>query len=584
MGEQKNLFLAIVLSMAVIFAFQFFFTDQNAVRQAQQEQQAAQTGGEISTGGSIVPAAPGTEPGAPDSTVPMSKSRNEILAEGPRLKIETANINGSVALTGGRIDDIVLLDYRETVKPDSPNIVLFAPPGSAKPYYAEYGWVPGANGAAAPKLPSRDTVWTASADTLTPETPVTLSWDNGEGLRFERELSFAGQYMLNVTQRIVNTGTESVTVSPYALISRADTPETLGFYILHEGPLGVLNDTLTEIDYDDIVEEQLIKEQSTGGWVGITDKYWLSALIPDQSAPFTADFVHRVLEGRDRFQVDFVRDTATLEPGGSYEVKSHLFAGAKRVDLIDHYQDTLGIQKFDLSIDWGWFYFLTRPIYYVLHEIYKYVGNYGVAIILLTILLKIILFPLANKSYKSMAKMKKLQPKMLELRERYGDDKQRLQKEMMELYKREKANPASGCLPILVQIPIFFALYKVLFVTIEMRQAPFFGWIQDLSVPDPTTLFNLYGLIPWTPPEWLIPIGIWPTLMGISMFLQQKLNPQPPDPTQAKIMMMLPFVFTFLLASFPAGLVIYWTVNNVLSIAQQWVIMRSHGVEAPAKT
>ncbi|PPR76228.1 MAG: Membrane protein insertase YidC, partial [Alphaproteobacteria bacterium MarineAlpha3_Bin4] len=406
---------------------------------------------------------------------------------------------------------------------------------------------------------------------------VTLSWDNGDGLVFHRTYAIDDNYMVSITQRLANNGPRAVAVHPYGLISRRGTPETTGFYILHEGLLGVFDGTLSEIDYDDLQETGLIEQRSTGGWLGITDKYWLAALIPDQTTTTTSRFLHRIASGVDKYQVDYRGPKLVAPAGGGVETRNHLFTGAKEVLLMDGYEKAYGIDRFELAIDWGWFYFLTKPIFYSLLWINDHVFNLGLAILLLTVVIKLAFFPLANKSYTSMSKMKKLQPEMTKMRERFGDDKVKLNQEMMALYKREKVNPASGCLPIVVQIPVFFALYKVLFVTIEMRHAPFFGWIQDLSAPDPTTVFNLFGVLPWTPPEFLM-IGVWPLLMGITMFLQQKLNPQPTDPVQAKIFLFLPIMFTFLLARFPAGLVIYWAWNNLLSMLQQWVIMRRMGI------
>jgi YidC/Oxa1 family membrane protein insertase len=477
-------------------------------------------------------------------------------------------------LAGGDIDDLLLIDYREELDPDSQEIVLLSPSGAPKAYYARFGWV-GADGV---RVPDADTPWRADSTTLKPGRPVTLRWENGAGLRFTRILALDENYMFTVTQRAENDGAEAVKLFPYGLISRRGTPDVTGFYILHEGLLGVFDETLKEVDYDDLQETGVVQQSSRGGWIGITDKYWLAALVPDQKALAKTRFVHRRDDGADMYQVDFLGEQMELAPGATVETQSYVFAGAKEVALLDGYESELGIARFDLAIDFGWFYFLTKPIFYVLIYINERVGNYGVAILLLTVLIKLIFFPLANKSYKSMSKMKKLQPEVIKLREQFGEDKARLNQEMMALYKREKANPASGCLPIVVQIPVFFALYKVLFVTIEMRHAPFFGWIHDLSAPDPTTVFNLFGLIPLNLPDFLM-IGVWPLLMGLTMFLQQKLNPQPADPMQAKIFMFLPIMFTFLLARFPAGLVIYWAWNNLLSIIQQKVIMVRMGVK-----
>jgi len=443
--------------------------------------------------------------------------------------------------------------------------------------------VAGSTDAPGKLAPPPDALWTANRRQLTPDTPVTLTWNNGGPLQFERTIAVDADFMFTITQRVTNTGSETTSLFPYGLISRTDEPETLGFFILHEGPIGVLDGTLDEIDYSDLRSSGPVTRTSTGGWIGITDKYWLAALVPDQTVVATERFHYATRDGREKFQVDYLSPEMTIGPGQKVEITNHLFAGAKEVTLLDKYRDELGITRFDLAVDFGWFYFLTKPFFYVLNDFYGWLGNFGLAILLFTVLVRIVFFPLANKSFKAMRKLKDLQPKMMELREKFSDDKQKMQQEVMALYKREKANPMSGCLPILLQIPVFFALYKVLFVSIEMRQAPFFGWIQDLSERDPTSLFNLFGLLPFTPPEFL-GIGVWPLLMGLTMFLQQKLNPAPPDPIQAKVLMMLPIVFTFLFATFPAGLVIYWTWNNILSIAQQWVIMRRANKVQPAPT
>jgi YidC/Oxa1 family membrane protein insertase len=592
MIDNKNMILAIVLSVVILLVSEMFFKmegppvspEQQAQQAQQQAQQQAGTAptapaqsGNVPTPGAAGSAQPGavpSAPGAPGSPQPASgASRADVLAQGGRIRIETPRLTGSIALKGGVIDDLLLADYRETLDPNSDNIVVLSPKGLANAYYAQFGWVP----AGKLRVPSADTVWSASADKLTPETPVTLTWNNGEGLTFKRTYALDANFMFTVTQEVVNGTGAAKALHAYGLVSRRGTPETTGFYILHEGLLGVFNETLSEIDYDDLRDDGQIKQTSTGGWIGITDKYWLAALVPDQKAETHSRFLHTKQDGDDTYQVDFVGPALSAAPGASAKSVNHLFVGAKEVRLLDSYEQELGVGRFDLAIDFGWFYFLTKPIFYALLWLENHVLNLGVAILLLTVGIKLAFFPLANKSYRSMSKMKKLQPKMTELRERYGDDKMRLNQEMMDLYKKEKVNPASGCLPILIQIPVFFALYKVLFVTIEMRHAPFFGWIQDLSAPDPTSLFNLFGLIPWSPPEFML-IGIWPLIMGVTMFLQQKLNPQPADPVQAKIFLFLPLFFTFLLARFPAGLVIYWAWNNLLSILQQWVIMRRMGL------
>jgi YidC/Oxa1 family membrane protein insertase len=427
-------------------------------------------------------------------------------------------------------------------------------------------------------VPDNKTRWTADRTTLTPEQPVTLSWDNGHGLRFSRQYALDRDFMFTVTSRVENTGAQPVTLLPYALIARSGTPPTSGYYILHEGPIAVLNDRLKEIDYKDVVKAGAtgVSDSSTGGWLGITDKYWLVSLIPDQKEAIKARFVHSEPDKRDRYQADYLGAEREVAPGSSTTETYRLFAGAKEVKLLARYRDELGILKFDDAVDWGWFYFLTKPIFQALDWIYGMVGNFGIAILILTVAIKALFFPLANRSYVMMSKMKALTPEMTKMRERFGEDKQRLNQEMMALYKRQKVNPLSGCLPIVLQIPVFFSLYKTLFVTIEMRHAPFYGWIHDLSAPDPTTVLNLFGLIPFTPPAILDPIslGAWPIIMGITMFLQQRLNPQPADPVQAKVFMFMPIIFTFMLGRFAVGLVIYWSWNNLLSMAQQWLIMQ----------
>jgi YidC/Oxa1 family membrane protein insertase len=580
MLDNKNLILAVFLSVAILFGFHLLtqmLHPPSAPAPAPSQTQSSRpttpaTPPAAVLGGAIAP------PGAATGAAPAptgALSRRQILAQSPRVRIDTPSVHGSIALIGGRIDDVTLANYRETIDPTSPEIVLFSPQGTPDAYFAELGWV--APGSSAP-VPDTTTPWTADNDTLTPEHPVTLTWDNGQGLTFKRTYAIDERYMFTLRQSVESRRSEPVSLLPYALVSRYGSPPTSGFFILFEGPLGVFNGTLEEVKYKDLQEKGVITHHTTGGWIGITDKFWQSVLIPDQKQPVTARFVYQRMHDTNQYQVDLLGQQQMLSAGSSIETESRLFAGAKVVTLIDHYEEKYGIEKFYLSVDWGWFRFLTRPVFYFLNYLHGVVGNFGIAILLLTVALKLVFFPLANKSYKAMSQMRKLQPEMMRLRERFGDDKVRLNQEMMALYKREKVNPASGCLPIVIQIPVFFALYKVLFVTIEMRHAPFYGWIRDLSAPDPTSIANLFGLIPWDPPQFLM-IGAWPLIMGVTMFLQQKLNPQPPDPIQAKMFTVLPVVFTFMLAHFPAGLVIYWTWNNILSIVQQWVIMRRMGVK-----
>ncbi|WP_018700620.1 membrane protein insertase YidC [Amorphus coralli] len=585
--ENKNFILAIALSLAVLIGWQYFLVEpQQAERRAAQQEQAEQAattpGSNVPqpTDGTASPSATSSAPSAGGQIAPAA-DRPAALAATSRLPIETDRVEGSINLQGGRIDDLRLKDYHETVDPSSPTIVLFSPSGAPDPYYAEFGWVAGGQGDAKVQVPGPDTEWEVDgAGKLTQDTPVTVKWTNDAGITFTRTYAIDDNYMFTVTQGVTNDTPNAVTLYPYGLISRHGEPEVSGFFVLHEGPIGVFGEEgLEEFSYDDLVDDgPITPTKSSGGWLGFTDKYWAATLVPNPGSQFQPRLSATQRDGKPIFQTDFLEDAVTIQPGQSGEARNLLFAGAKEVDVISGYESSLGIEKFDLLIDWGWFYFLTKPMFYALDFFYKLVGNFGVAILIVTVLVKAIFFPLANKAYVSMSKMKKLQPEMVKLRERYKDDRVKQQQAMMEIYKKEKINPVSGCIPILIQIPVFFALYKVILVTIEMRHAPFFGWIQDLSAPDPTTIFNLFGLIPWDPPSFLM-IGIWPLIMGVTMWLQMKMNPTPPDPTQAMIFNWMPVIFTFMLASFPAGLVIYWAWNNALSVLQQYVIMRRQGVK-----
>jgi YidC/Oxa1 family membrane protein insertase len=505
-------------------------------------------------------------------------TRSAAIEAIPRVRVETPSLTGSISLAGGRIDDLVLAKYRETVDPKSPNVVLFSPSGAPHPYYAEYGWVAG-SGTSQP-MPGRDTLWRAEKDgPLTPGSPVTLIWDNGQGLVFRRTFAVDTEYLFTVKDEVVNRTGAEVTLHPFALISRHGTPPTAGYYILHEGPIGVMGDAgLQQLHYADLLKDGGNKSfKQTGGWLGMTDKYWAAALVPGQSTPYEATFSGKKGE-REYFQTDLLMAGVAIPPGGEGSNVSNLFAGAKQVSVIDAYQEKLNAKNFNLLIDWGWFWFITQPLFKLLHWLSHVLGNYGLAILATTVLVKAAFFPLANKSYESMAKMKKLQPEMEKIRERFKDDRVKQQQELMALYKNQKINPMAGCLPIVLQIPVFFALYKVLFITIDMRQAPFFGWIKDLSAPDPTSVFNLFGLLPYHVPE-MLHVGAWPLVMGLTMWVQMQLNPQQPDPVQQKIFNWMPVVFTFMLASFPSGLVIYWAWNNVLSLLQQYTIMRRNNAE-----
>lgn len=569
--DQKRLFVAIAVSIAILLGFQLLVAPHlphpPPMRQ-QTASSAAQPGAVVpDQGAQGAEAARPVEPGVPTKDT-------------PRLRIAGGRVQGSMSLLGAQLDDLVLSDYRETLAADSPLVRLLEPRSSARPYYVQYGWsaAPGTTA----KLPDNTTIWTASDPELTTAHPVMLSWNNGEGLTFEIVLTVDDNYMFSVEQRVRNEGGTPVALHPWARIRRDYTPAVQGYYILFEGMLGVADGRLKETKYTDAKTEGdqhgglAYTATAEGGWAGITDKYWLTSLIPDQSVASTVSFRH-INEGGDRFQVDYVtHEPLTVAPGTTGAMRTHLFAGAKVVSLLDRYESQYNIPSFDKAVDFGWFYWLTKPIFYALDWLNGVLGNFGLAIIAFTVFVKLLFFPLANKSYKSMSKMKLLGPKMQALREQLKDDPAKLQQEMMALYRAEKVNPASGCLPMLIQIPVFFSLYKVIFVTIEMRQAPFFGWIHDLSQVDPTNVFNLFGLLPFDPTQIspFLHLGAWPLIMGVTMFLQQRLNPPPPDPTQARMLQLMPIVFTFMLARFPAGLVIYWTWNNLLSIMQQWVIMR----------
>ncbi|BCJ91997.1 membrane protein insertase YidC [Terrihabitans soli] len=587
MNEQnRNLLFAILLSIGVLGLWEYMYAGPQRERaQHIAEQQRIERGVQNPTEnvpGTPAPQSAGAPP-EPAVVANTSMTRDQAIAATQRVAIDTPRLKGSINLTGGRIDDIALKDYRETVDPNSPNIVLLSPSGGPMPFYADYGWVAptGANIV----LPANNTVWTPEGTgTLTPSSPLTLRWDNGQGLTFRRTIAVDNDYLFTVTDKIDNAGTAPVSLLPYTLISRHGRPQSQSNYVLHEGMIGYLGDEgLQEIKYHDIEEEKLRSLSVTSGWLGITDKYWAGAIVPPQNEAITARFNATAGEV-PRYQTDYLLAARTVAPGASTEVTGKLFAGAKEKRILDKYEAEQNIPRFELLIDWGWFYFITKPMFWALDSIFHLVGNFGIAILLVTVAVKALFYPLANLSYASMSKMKKIQPELVAMRDRLKDDKMAQQKAMMDLYKKEKINPAAGCVPILIQIPVFFALYKVLFVTIEMRHAPFFGWIRDLSAPDPTSLFNLFGLIPWDPSTvpfigHFLMLGIWPIIMGFTMFLQMRLNPLPPDPTQQVIFTWMPLFFTFLLASFPAGLVIYWSWNNTLSILQQASIMKRQGVK-----
>jgi len=590
--DTKNYYLALALSILVVIGWNYFYAKPQLDKSRQlQTQQAApspfKAPGKPGSPGSLPPQTVNAPPqgGVIPETPGIQRSRKEVLADSPRVGIDTPALGGSIALKGGRIDDLLLKDYRETPDKTSPNIVLLTPAGAPSAYFAESGFVgqPGADVA----LPGPDTVWTADGKQLAPATPVTLTWDNGKGLVFTRKIGVDRDYMFSITNSVANKGQAPVTVSPYSLVVRQGLPKTAGYSVLHEGYVGVVGDSgVKEPTYASIEKEPAatIALKGTGGWAGFTDKYWATALVPDQAQSFDASF-SAIGPTTDRtYQTATIGEPLTVAPGATGASTSRLFAGAKVVRLLDQYKEKLGIEKFDLLIDWGWFYFITKPMFFLIDGIYKIVGNFGLAIIGVTFLVKLVFFPLANRSYMSMAKMKAAQPLIAELKEKYPDDKMRQQQEMMAIYKREKINPVAGCLPMVIQIPVFFALYKVLFVTIEMRQAPFYFWIRDLSQPDPTNIFNLLGLLPFNPTTLpvighFLAIGVLPLVMGFSMFLQMKMNPEPTDPVQKTMFAYMPVIFTFMLGTFPSGLVLYWTVNNTLTIIQQSVIMKRAGVK-----
>ena len=556
MENQKNLFLAIIISMAIIFGFQLLVPQPERAPVTEDANTQDSVSLDIQS-----------------ATSAILLDRDQVLEETIRVKFDNSKIKGSINLEGGIIDDLVLEEYRETLDPTSDFITYLNPLGSQDAYYLDTGWV---SPDSTIELPNNKSVWKADKSSIGMNDPVKLTWQNSQNITFEKIITLDEHYLFSVDQRVINNSGKSFDLYPFGLSKRQGIPEMENFFILHEGPLSITDSVLKEYDYDDLKDKKKIKLNSVGGWIGMTDKYWQTAIISDQNEPIQQTYSYSYVENTDNFQTDLVGTKIVVGEGDNISHNLKLFAGPKIVSVIDQYMDEYGVQEFDRSVDFGWFYFLTKPIFHVLEFIFGYVGNFGWAIIIFTLLMRICFFPLAQQSFKSMAKMKKLGPELQRLKEQYGDDRAGMQKEMMALYKREKANPIAGCLPILLQIPVFFALYKVLFVTIEMRHAPFIGWISDLSAPDPLGLLTLFGFVDWNVPGilQLFNIGIWPILMGISMFLQQKLNPAPVDKMQAKIFMFLPIVFTFVLGGFAAGLVIYWTTNNVLSMAQQYVIQR----------
>ena len=553
--DTKNVIAAISLSAAVIILYSLFFAPSpKEIKNLDQEKTTLTS----------------EAPKLDTSEKLIEISREEAIKESERVQFENKNIKGSISLLGGTIDDLIFKNYTETLEGEN-KITLLHPKKFSQGYYVETGWVSSSKNI---DLPDSKTIWSIEGNNmLTPNQPITLSWKNNQGIIFKKKIEIDEKFLFSIDQSITNKTDKSYDFYSYGQIIRNKAPEITNFYILHEGLIGVFDDQLVEEDYEDIEEKEFSKNADSG-WLGITDKYWITTLIPQENKSFRADF-----DFKNKFRANFI-ETKPLElnPNGNVSSNVRVIIAAKEVDVIDGYAESSKIAKFDLAIDWGWFYFFTKNFFFAIDYFFKLTGNFGIAIILITICIRILFFPLANYSFRSMAKMKVLQPEMTRLKELHKDDKMKLQQEMMALYKKEKVNPVSGCLPIFIQIPFFFAIYKVLFVTLEMRHQPFYGWIEDLSERDPTSIFNLFGLIPWDPPSFLI-IGVWPCLMGLTMYLQQKLNPTPPDPIQQKIFMFFPLFLTIILAPFPSGLVIYWTINNVLTMAQQVVIMKQTKVK-----
>lgn len=578
MQNNKNILLATTLSALILLGWTWFYEKPRIEKQETQRQIALQQKSEIV----VKPQSDGVKAKSTaqvvetkeSKTVLALKDRSEVLKDSKNLRIEIKSdaLHGSIFLKGARLDDLTLARYFETQKKEK-EVVLFAPAESKERYFTDFGFI---SSDANLELPSPDTVWKSDGTILTPENPVTLSWKNKQNVEFLIKIALDENYMFSITQSVKNNSKSEISIASYGRINRVLNKLGQSNYILHEGAIGVSSGVLQEVSYKDLIEDKKFAFNDSGengGWLGITDKYWLSSIIPDRKLAYSGNFSYEFTNKNALFSSEFVGQEFVISAGKEYEFNHHLFAGAKKVKLLDQYSKTYNIKLFDRAIDFGWFYFLTKPFFFIIDFLNKFLGNFGLAILAMTVLIKLALFPMANKSYAAIARIKKLQPQIEALRERFKDDKMGLNREMMELYKREKVNPASGCLPILIQIPVFFALYKVLFVTLDMRHATFYGWIKDLSAPDPTSIFNLFGLLPFEVSGFLM-IGIWPILMGVTMYIQQKLSPASGDAMQAKILRWMPIVLTFVLANFPAGLVIYWTWSNTLSILQQWVITK----------
>ena len=552
-----NLVTAIVVSVLIIFGWQHFYEKPKIQRIAEEQKHYNKT---------LESVKKETQVAKSDKVI----NRHEALNLSKRVYIKSNALSGSISLQGLRFDDLTLLRYHTSLDKNSPPVVLFSPSSAQDAYFAEIGWLGNNKNI---KFPDSSTVWEADGDAISPGKPITFIWINPEKIKFVVRVELDDNYMFTIKQTTINNSSHPLQTQYYALINRTYSHESERMVnILHQGMIGAVNGELKEYNYDDIKDKK--KQSFTKNkvdWLGITDKYWLAAFIPDSSYDYSSNFIYGIKSGMDKYQADLISTAQIIESGGSFELTHKLFAGAKKVDLLDKYENQYNIKLFDRAIDFGWFYILTKPIFNAMNFFYLYVGNFGISIMIVTIIIKLGMFTLANKSYRSMKKMKNLQPQMERLKELYADDKTRLNQEIMNLYKKEKVNPVSGCLPLLIQIPVFFSIYKVLYVTIEMRHAPFFGWIHDLSAPDPTTVFNLFGLLPFTPPAFLM-IGAWPIIMAATMYLQQKMSPQPADPVQAMVMKFMPLMFLFMFSSFPAGLLIYWSWNNILSIVQQFYI------------
>ena len=556
----RNVFVAIALSMSVLLFWGAFFETPKKTSEQKINQKVEQK----SEQNSITPTI--SQP-----QIIKKITREESINTSKRIKIENGSVIGSINLKGALIDDISFKKHKQKVE-DGKNIIFLNPSDTENGFYIETGWTSIGNKI---KVPTKETEWTVKGNNiLSDSSPIVLQWDNKEGVTFEKRIELDDKYLFRISQQVKNNSNSPVELFPYAQMTRNKIPDDIqNFYIQHEGFIGVFDDELKEDDYDDVEEKKIVRD-SNEGWLGITDKYWMTAFVPESAKSFKSTFLYD-----NGFKANYIiNEPVKIEKSSTGSNQLRLFIAAKEVETIDGYAANQNINKFDLVIDWGWFYFFTKPLFFVIDYLFKISGNFGTAIVLLTIAIRLIFFPLANFSFRSMAKMKAVQPEMMRLKELHKDDKVKLQQEMMALYRKEKINPASGCLPVLIQIPFFFAIYKMLFISLEMRHQPFFGWIKDLSAQDPTTLFNLFGLIPWDPPGFMI-IGIWPILMGASMWVQQKLNPAPADPIQAKIFAFFPLFLTIILASFPSGLVVYWTVNNILTIAQQYVIVKKTTVK-----